>query len=94
MEKTIYRYLFLMFIIAFPFSSAYAQLMGDLFPTGGSNDKSGPTEITSNSMDINLERNIITLYGNVVVNDKETNITADKIVVFLTDVKTEGTKKK
>ncbi len=93
MKKTICKFSFLIFFIAFSFTSAYAQLMGDLFPTDGSNNKSGPTEITSNSMDINLEGNTITLYGNVVVNDKQTNITADKIIVYLTNVKTKGSKK-
>jgi lipopolysaccharide transport protein LptA len=72
--------------------------MGDIFSssTGDSTEKqSGATNITANSMDINLEGDRISLFGNVIVDDKETNIAADKIIVYLTDVKsTTGETKK
>ena len=79
------------FAILFFYSlSVNAQLSGDLFPSGeGGSKQAGPTEITSNSMDINLKGDTITLYGNVVVNNNETKITADKIIVYLIEVKSK-----
>lgn len=64
------------------YNTANAQLMGGLFPEDGSKS-SGPTVINSNSMDINMENHLITLTGNVVVNNKQTKITADKMVLYL-----------
>ena len=78
--------------------SINAQFAGDLFPSaGGSSEKqSGPTDITSNSMDIDLKGDTISLYGNVVVNNNDTKITADKIIVYLMQgkSKTGGESKK
>lgn len=43
----------------------------------------GPTRISANEMDIDLKNNIILLTGNVEVDDKNHNITADKTTVHL-----------
>jgi lipopolysaccharide transport protein LptA len=77
------------FAIMFCALTVNAQLMGDIFPSTGDNktEQSGPTDITSNSMDIDLENDIITLYGNVVVDNNDTKILADKIIVYLTNSK-------
>ena len=66
-------------------STATAQLMGNIFPStdNGTNQQTGPTEINSNSMDINLKEDTISLYGNVVVNNSETRINADELIVYL-----------
>ena len=70
-------------------STVNAQLMGDIFPSTGSStqQQSGPTEITSNSMDIDLKGDTISLFGNVKVNSSDTKITADEIVVYLEEDK-------
>ena len=46
-------------------------------------DSDAPTEITANSADIDLERKIITLVGDVVVDDSDTRITCDKMEIYL-----------
>ena len=72
-------------ILFFYTLSINAQFAGDLFPSAGgsSEQQSGPTDITSNSMDIDLKGDTISLYGNVVVNNSDRKITADKIIVYL-----------
>ena len=42
-----------------------------------------PTEITANSADIDLEQKVITLVGDVTVDDTETRITCDKMEIYL-----------
>jgi len=42
-----------------------------------------PTEITANSADIDLENMIITLIGNVVVDDTSTRITCNRMEIYL-----------
>lgn len=46
-------------------------------------DSDTPTEITANSADIDLELKVITLVGDVVVDDTETRITCDKMEIYL-----------
>ena len=46
-------------------------------------DSDTPTEITADSADIDLELKVITLVGNVVVDDKTTQITCDKMEIYL-----------
>ena len=77
------------FAITFLFAlTVNAQLMGDLFSVGNNTEeKSGATDITANSMDINLAGDLISLYGNVIVDDENMNIAADEIIVYLTDTK-------
>ena len=83
------------FVLVFCYmSTVHAQLMGDIFPSmadsGGEGDKkTSATNITANTMDINLAGDVINLHGNVVVDDKDTNISADEIIVYLTTVEEE-----
>ena len=51
-------------------------------------DDNSPVDVSANVADIYLEKNIITLLGNVVVDKKGTRITCDKMEIFLKD-KTE-----
>lgn len=66
---------------------------GSLVSLPGGNDSpgkkkdSGPMTITSNSMDIDIKNNIITLVGNVKVEDSTSKITSDKMLVYLQDKK-------
>ena len=57
----------------------HAQQIGGIFSglqmNGITNDEEDTTEITSDSADIDLENNVITLYGNVTVNDGTNLIT-------------------
>ena len=46
-------------------------------------DKDQPTNITASAADIDLENNIITLIGNVVVDDGSSKITCNKMTVYL-----------
>lgn len=51
-------------------------------------DDNSPVDVSANVADIYLEKNIITLLGNVIVDKKGTKITCDKMEIFLKD-KTE-----
>ena len=51
-------------------------------------DDNSPVDVSANVADIYLEKNIITLLGNVVVDKKGTRITCNKMEIFLKD-KTE-----
>ena len=51
-------------------------------------DDNSPVDVSANVADIYLEKNIITLLGNVVVDKKGTRITCDKMEIFLKE-KTE-----
>ena len=51
-------------------------------------DDNSPVDVSANVADIYLEKNIITLLGNVIVDKKGTRITCDKMEIFLKD-KTE-----
>jgi lipopolysaccharide export system protein LptA len=55
-----------------------------------SDKDSNPMTITANSMDIDVKNNIITLVGNVHVEDSSANITSDKMLVYLQDNKQQG----
>ena len=65
----------------------HAQQIGGIFSglqmNGITNDEEDTTEITSDSADIDLENNIITLYGNVTVNDGTNLITCNKMEIYL-----------
>lgn len=60
------------------------SLPGD---SSGKKSDSGPMTITANSMDIDIKNNIITLVGNVKVEDNSSKITSDKMLVYLQDKK-------
>ncbi|MBQ7730739.1 MAG: hypothetical protein IJT68_02755 [Lentisphaeria bacterium] len=56
------------------------------FSMGGisdDDDSDTPTEITANSADIDLEHKVITLIGGVVVDDTSTQITCDRMEIYL-----------
>ncbi len=48
-------------------------------------DDNSPVDVSASVADIYLEKNIITLLGNVVVDKKGTKITCDKMEIFLKD---------
>jgi lipopolysaccharide export system protein LptA len=60
---------------------------------GGGKQK-GPTVITADTMDMDIKNNLITLIGNVVVDDPANRLSADKMLVYLQDAKGEDSKKK
>ena len=65
----------------------HAQKIGGIFSglqmNGITNDEEDTTEITSDSADIDLENNIITLIGSVTVNDGTNLITCTKMEIYL-----------
>ena len=67
-----------------------AQGMPSFFKKQSSNRKrtDAPTVVEAATMDIDMENNIATLLGNVVVDDQDVKITCDKMVIHLED-KTE-----
>lgn len=73
-------------IIADSAFGSLVSLPGDDGSSGKKKD-SGPMTITSNSMDIDIKNNIITLVGNVRVEDNTSKITSDKMLVYLQDKK-------
>ena len=48
-------------------------------------DDNSPVDVSANVADIYLEKNIITLLGNVIVDKKGTKITCNKMEIFLKD---------
>lgn len=68
-------------------TALHAQGFGGFagFNMGGITDEESdtPTEITANSADIDLENMVITLIGNVVVDDTATRITCRKMEIYL-----------
>lgn len=69
-------------------SEAYAQSEA-LFPnfslsSKSDTSKSGPAIITANTMDFDLNNNLVVLTGDVAVNDKTTEIKSEKLTVYLT----------
>lgn len=95
MKNTFYIIIFFLFVLIIPNHLTAQSLGGSLLP-GGKDDsgKSSKTTITSNSMDINLPKDIITLQGNVKVVDKNNTIQADKMVVYLKQDKKKDEKGK
>ncbi len=57
---------------------------------GDKRDKAVPTEITSETMDIQTAQNIAVFTGNVKVKDQDIAITCDKMTIFLEDKKSGG----
>jgi lipopolysaccharide export system protein LptA len=93
MKNRIFHYLILpVFTTAFIFASGIVSAQGLSFfqPTKGTDKKrSGktPTVITSDTMDIDISKNIATFTGNVKVDDEEMNISCKKMTIFLEDKK-------
>ena len=71
----------------------HAQGFGGMFSgfqmNGVSNEEEETTEITANAADIDLENNIITLIGNVVVDDGSSKITCNKMTIYLEEDATD-----
>ena len=76
-----------------------AQAMPSFFKSRSTNRKrtDSPTIVEAATMDIDIENNVATLLGNVVVDDQDVKITCDKMVIRLEDKQEEaqpGTEKK
>ena len=56
-------------------------------------DDNSPVDVSANVADIYLEKNIITLLGNVIVDKKGTRITCNKMEIFLKDKSEESSDK-
>ena len=56
-------------------------------------DDNSPVDVSANVADIYLEKNIITLLGNVIVDKKGTRITCNKMEIFLKDKSEEPSDK-
>ncbi len=67
--------------------SAFGSLVALPGESSSSKRDSGPMTITANSMDIDLKNNVITLIGNVKVEDNQSKITSEKMLVYLQDKK-------
>ena len=68
----------------------HAQGFGGMFSTfqmnGATDDEGdGTTMITASAADIDLENNIITLIGDVVVDDNSSKITCNKMIIYLAE---------
>lgn len=66
-----------------------AQAMPSFFKKQSSSRKrtDAPTVVEAATMDIDMENNIATLLGNVVVDDQDVKITCDKMVIYMEDKK-------
>ena len=67
-----------------------AQGFGDMFSSfqmngATSDDEEGVTTITASAADIDLANNIITLIGDVVVDDNSSKITCNKMIIYLAE---------
>ncbi len=71
------------------------DFMGSVFSQGqqGGGKQKGPTVITADTMDMDIKNNLVTLIGNVVVDDPSNKLTADKMLVYLQDTKGGDSKK-
>lgn len=70
--------------------SGFGSLVSLPGDSSSSKKDSGPMTITANSMDIDIKNNIITLIGNVKVEDSSARITSDKMLVYLQDKKSSS----
>ena len=98
MHKSFYLKFLIIFSLLLPFifiSNVHADALGSLLSSGKSKDsknkKKGPTIITSKTMDIDMKSNIITLTGNVFVDDPKATINSDQMIVYI-DKKTQKAK--
>jgi len=68
-----------------------AQAMPSFFKKQSASRKrtDAPTVVEAATMDIDMENNVATLLGNVVVDDQDVKITCDKMIIYLED-KTEA----
>lgn len=73
-----------------------AQSMPSFFKSRSNSRKrtDAPTVVEAATMDIDIENNVATLLGNVVVDDQDVKITCDKMVILLEDKQPEETAQK
>jgi len=68
----------------------HAQGFGGMFSSfqmndGTDDDEEGVTTITASAADIDLANNIVTLIGDVVVDDNSSKITCNKMIIYLAE---------
>ena len=90
--------IFRSFLVASVIFAAFAAVQPDVHAQGfdgafssffaSDDDDDSPVDVSASIADIYLEKNIITLLGNVIVGKKGTKITCNKMEIFLKD-KTE-----
>ncbi|MCP4180074.1 MAG: hypothetical protein GY756_20110 [bacterium] len=90
MNKSCYLKFIIVLSLLLPFifiSNVQADALGSLLSPGNSksskNEEKVPTIITSKTMDIDMKSNIITLTGNVFVNDPKATINSDQMIVYI-----------
>lgn len=78
-----------------PFVLRAEDFMGTVFSQDqkGRGKQKGPIVITADTMDMDIKNNLITLLGNVVVDDPDNKLTADKMLVYVQDAKGKDSKK-
>lgn len=76
-----------------PFVLKSEDFMGTVFSQDKKGKQKGPTVITADSMDMDMKNNLLTLIGNVAVDDPENRLMADKMLVYLQDTKSGNNKK-
>ena len=88
--------LFFCFVfLIMPFVLKAEDFMGNVFSQnqGGGNKQKGPTTISADTMDMDMKNNLITLIGDVEVDDLQNKLTADKMLVYLQETKGGESKK-
>lgn len=96
MRNKIYSYLMLPVMAAvfvFVSGTVSAQGFSLLQPSKGADKKRAgktPTVITSDTMDIDISKNIAVFSGNVKVDDEEMNISCNKMTIYLEDKKADA----
>ena len=90
--KKIYMFVAIILFTCISYKAAAEAAFGMGIP--GSDGKSSfPTTVTADSMDMDLNKKIIILEGNVLVNDGKTKINADKIDIYLKNDETKTSDK-
>jgi len=79
----------MMVLLAHPVS---AQVTGDVKGLEGFKGKKGPVTITSQRLEAEYEKGLITYIGNVVAKQQDFTIYADRVLIFLND-KVKGIEK-
>ena len=85
-------------VLAFAFlcGDLSAQAMPSFFKKQSASRKrtDAPTIVEAATMDIDMEHNVATLLGNVVVDDQDVKITCDKMIIHLEDKATPADQEK
>lgn len=75
---------FLFLAVAFA-PVATAQIPDILSKNVSSSDSNEPTYVTALTMDIDVENNVTTLLGDVVIDDRDVKITCNKMIIYMED---------